>query len=362
MERKKLYTCADELQDKLKLSKEETAQLNKILEKYPLSVPDYYLSLIDPSDPNDPIRKMCIPCVKELDNEGVWDTSGESDNTVVLGVQHKYPATALILSTNQCAMYCRHCFRKRMVGATEAEINKSLFDAIDYISKHSEVSNILISGGDALMLPNQTIRRYLQVFTSLKHLDFIRFGTRIPVVMPDRVIKDAELQAILSQYSARKQLILVTQYNHPKEITAESAECIRIFREMGIIVRNQTVLLRGVNDSPKTLGTLLRDLTAIGVMPYYVFQCRPVKGVKNQFQVPLEEGCRIVDEAKEMQNGQGKCFRYCMSLPQGKVEVLGSHPDGSMLFKFHQAKDAKNRSRIFSLRLEPGQSWIDLSE
>ena len=128
---------------------------------------------------------------------------------------------------------------------------------------------------------------------------------------------------------------------------------------MGIIVKNQTVLLRGINDKPEILGKLLRDLTAAGVVPYYIFQCRPVRGVGTQFQVPLEEGVKIVDGAKNMQNGQGKCIRYCMSNPQGKVEILGRLPDGEMVFKFHQAKDPENEARIFTRRLEPGQGWID---
>ena len=127
---------------------------------------------------------------------------------------------------------------------------------------------------------------------------------------------------------------------------------------MGIVVKNQTVLLKGVNDDPKVLGQLLRELTAAGVVPYYIFQCRPVRGVKNQFQVPLEKGVRIVDEAKNMQNGQGKCIRYCMSTPRGKIEILGQLPDGKMLFKFNQAKDPADAAKIMMLDLEPGQCWL----
>lgn len=142
-------------------------------------------------------------------------------------------------------------------------------------------------------------------------------------------------------------------------MTREAAKCVRKFREMGIVVRNQTVLLKGVNDDSQVLGTLLRKLTAIGALPYYVFQCRPVRGVKNRFQVPLVQGARIVDEAKRMQNGQGKAFRYCMSTPKGKLEILGQLDDGRMLFKFHQAKDAENHGRIFARTLEAGECWIE---
>lgn len=357
-----IFTRAGDLRQRLALSEREVSELDTIIKKYPLAVPDYYLSLIDTSDPDDPIRKMCIPSFKEMDASGDVDTSGESNNTVTLGLQHKYRQTVLILSTNRCAMYCRHCFRKRMVGASESEVNRNFLETVRYISEHKEISNVLISGGDALMMSNRMIERYLQAFTEMEHLDFIRFGSRIPVVMPDRVRNDQELQDIFRRYSGKKQIYLITQFNHPREITETAADCLRIFQEMGIIIRNQTVLLKGVNDDPGTLGTLLRKLAAIGAVPYYVFQCRPVKGVKNQFQVPLERGAAIVDKAKAMQNGQGKCFRYCMSLPQGKVEILGKQQDGKMLFKFHQAKDDNNSGKIFALRLQQGQSWLELAQ
>lgn len=360
MEQNKIYTTVDEIQDKIGLSPDEAQQMKTLIKKYPMAVPEYYLSLIDPNDPDDPIRKMCIPTLGEFDDDGDFDTSGEADNTVTLGLQHKYPATALILSTNRCAMYCRHCFRKRMVGATESEITKNFLTTVDYIQVNKEISNVLITGGDSFMMSNEMIRRYLQAFTQMNHLDLIRFGTRIPVVYPDRVLKDEELQNIFRHYAGKKQIYIVTQFNHPRELTQKAADCIKVFTKMGIIVRNQTVLLKGVNDNPRTLGTLLRKLTAAGVLPYYIFQCRPVKGVKHQFQVPLETGVQIVDEAKNMQNGQGKGLRYCMSLPKGKVEIIGKLNEDEMLFKFHQAKDVKDRARIFTMKLKPGQCWLDL--
>lgn len=147
-ETKKVYTKPEKIREKLNLSSEETRRLEAITSAYPMAVTDYYLSLINPSDKADPIRKMCIPAPEEADEEGRFDTSGEADNTVALGLQYKYPATVLLLSTNRCAMYCRHCFRKRLVGVTEDEIANNLKTAADYIAQHKEVSNILISGGD----------------------------------------------------------------------------------------------------------------------------------------------------------------------------------------------------------------------
>ena len=357
-----IYTKVSEIKDALGLTEQDAQRMEEVIRKYPMSVTDYYLSLIDPSDPKDPIRKMCIPSLEESSESGVFDTSGEADNTVALGLQHKYPATALILSTNQCAMYCRHCFRKRMVGVTEEEVSKNFLFTVDYIGKHKEISNVLISGGDSLMMSDHMIEQYLQAFTQMEHLDLIRFGSRIPVVWPDRVIRDQHLQDIFKQYADKKQIYLVTQFNHPRELTDKAKECLSIFRKMGIILRNQTVLLKGVNDDPQVLGTLLKELTAAGILPYYVFQCRPVKGVKDQFQVPLERGAEIVEGAKRMQNGQGKGFRYCMSLPRGKVEILGKISPDEMLFKFHQAKNPADNGRIFTEKLEKGQCWLELGE
>lgn len=354
----KTYTRAEEISGYLGLSEEEERQLSQILDMYPMSITPYYLSLIDWNDPNDPIRKMCIPSLTETDLSGEFDTSGEADNTVTTGMQHKYRETALVLSTNRCAMYCRHCFRKRLVGLSDEEIASNFEGMMEYIAEHKEISNVLVSGGDSLLLSNRMIKRYLENLTAMEHLDLIRFGTRIPVVYPDRVLKDPELQRIFQRYAEKKQIYIVTQFNHPKEITPQSREVIRIFMKMGIVVKNQTVLLKGINDDPAVMGELLRKLTAAGVVPYYIFQCRPVRGVKTQFQVPLERGAQIIDEAKNMQNGQGKCIRYCMSTPRGKIEVLGKLPDGQMLFKFNQAKDPADAARIFTMHLEPGQCWI----
>lgn len=356
----KRYISVSEIKGYLGLSEEEAAQMQRIADLYPLAVTDYYLSLVDPSDPKDPIRKMCIPEGGETNPGGDFDTSGEAENTVETGLQHKYEETALVLSTNRCAMYCRHCFRKRLVGSSEAEINKNFEATVTYVSEHKEINNVLISGGDSFLLSNSMIEKYLHAFTAMEHLDLLRFGTRIPVVWPNRVLNDPELQELFRRYAKKKQIYIATQFNHPRELTAQAKQVIRLFAEMGIVVKNQAVLLKGVNDTPEVLGQLLRTLVAAGVVPYYIFQCRPVKGVKGQFQVPIKEGIRIVDEAKNMQNGQGKCVRYCMSLPPGKVEIIGMQADGEAIFKFHQAKEPENASRIFTQQLDDDQCWLDL--
>ncbi len=346
------------LSEQLGLDRLQTEALRELCREYPMSVTRYYLSLINWENPDDPIRRMCIPGLLELDRSGRLDTSDEASNTKCEGLQHKYRETALILTTNQCAMYCRHCFRRRLVGLSEEEIARHFDRIADYVNEHKELTNVLLSGGDALMMSQEMIARYLETFSSMEHLDLIRMGSRIPVTFPMRITEAPELLTLFRDICRKKQIYLVTQFNHPHEVTGESLAAVEALRTCGLVVKNQTVLLRGVNDSPETLGLLLRKLTAAGVVPYYIFQCRPVSGVKNRFQVPLETGYDIVEKAKAQQNGLGKCFRFCMSHPLGKIEIAGKMPDGSLLFKFHQTKYPENEGRMFLRKLPPGTAWL----
>ena len=353
------FRTAEQLAPILGWTPEETARYAEVIRQYPMLIPPYYLSLVDPKDPEDPIARMCVPDLAELEAGGERDTSGEADNTKIEGLQHKYGQTVLLLSTNQCAMYCRHCFRKRMVGLTDAELNKRVDEAVAYVSARKEINNILISGGDAFMNPNHILERYLQELTAIDHLDLIRFGSRMPVTLPERIYGDGEFLALFEKYGKKKTLCLVTHFNHPRELTDQAARALRALLERGVPVRNQTVLTRGVNDSGETLGKLLSGLTRLGVMPYYIFQCRPVTGVKGRFQVPLSQGLRIVDDAKSRQNGLGKAVRYIMSHPRGKIEVVCELPGGETLFKFHQSKYQEDSARCFTVRLSPEDTWLD---
>ncbi|MBR6084641.1 MAG: KamA family radical SAM protein [Spirochaetales bacterium] len=338
-------------------SEPEFCGLRAVTERFPMRIPQYYRNLINWSDPDDPIRRMCVPSMDELESSGSFDTSGEERNTKQTGLQHKYTQTALILSTNICAMYCRHCFRKRMVGLSEAELSRQLDEAVDYVRSHPEITNVLISGGDSLMMPDSLIRRYLEAFTEIESLHLIRFGSRIPVVLPQRI--DDGLISVFREFSDRKQIYLVTQFNHPRELSEESVASVRRFIDVGVQVRNQTVLLRGVNDSPAVMGELLQGLTATGIVPYYIFQCRPVRGVRERFQIPLEKGIRVVDGAKEMQSGIGKSVRYVMSHPKGKIEMIGMIESGETVFKFHQSADESDSARIFTRVLDADSRWLD---
>lgn len=356
----------DDLVESGVFQESDRAQIEPILQKAPMAVPPYYLSLIDFSDPDDPIRKLAVPSLLESDREGALDTSGEASNTVITGLQHKYRETVMMLSTNECAMYCRHCFRKRLVGLDDVSDMNGCAEDInavrDYLIAHPQISNVLVSGGDALLNSNRRIREILQALTDIESLDFIRIATRVLVSLPQRITTDDELVEILGQAAKRKQLYMVTQFDHPREITPEATEAVKKILDLGIPIRNQTVLLRGVNADVETLATLLRKLTSIGIEPYYVFQCRPVTGVKNQFQVPMLEGLRIVEAAKALQNGFGKTFKYCMSHVKGKIEILGEMPGNKMLFKFHEAKDRSDLGRVFVKEVTDDQAWFDNDE
>lgn len=357
---KSMIDSADELRDILGLDDEETKRLEEIVQRYPMRITPYYLSLIDPAKgESDPIRRMSIPTLSEKDMSGSFDTSGESSNTMVTGLQHKYHQTALILSTSMCTMYCRYCFRKRFVGAdSKGETHGNIREMAEYVKNHPEITNVLISGGDALCNTNDGIREYLDAFASIESLDLIRIGTRIPVVLPERIYADEEFLSMLKEYGKRKQLYLVTQFNHPVEITEESKRAISALKEAGLVIRNQSVLLKGVNDNPETLSTLFRELTAMGVLPYYIFQCRPVRGVKGHFQVPIKKGMEIVQQAINLQNGQGRSVRYCMSHPKGKIQFIGKISSGRILMKFHQAKLDSDAGRLFAVTIDDDECWL----
>ncbi|MEA5020323.1 MAG: KamA family radical SAM protein [Gordonibacter sp.] len=352
-------TTVDELDVVMPMDAQTRASVASVLEQRPFSINPYYLNLIDFSQEQDPIRKIAVPSFEELDIAGDLDTSGEAGNTVVRGLQHKYAQTALMLSTSECAMYCRHCFRRRLVGRTEDEVVSDLEVVYNYLMAHREIVNVLVSGGDALMNSNERLDEILGMLIEIDHLNFIRIATRMPVVLPSRVSGDSELLDMLAGYAARKQLIVVTQFDHPREVTPDAADAVKALRQAGIPVLNQTVLLRGVNDDVETLSRLLRNLTTVGAIPYYVFQCRPVSGVKQRFQVPFERGIEVVEGAKALQAGPAKALRYCLSHVTGKIEIVGKLEDGKMLFKYHEAKDATDLGRLFSLEMTEGQAWLD---
>ena len=348
----------EQLKEFVDLPPKEEKKLKQITRRHPMRVTPYYMSLIDWDDPDDPIRKMAIPSMEEFNLQGTYDTSGEAENTKMAGLQYKYQETALILATNKCAMYCRHCFRKRLVGLQTKEIIGRFEDAATYIKQHEHINNVLVTGGDPLVLETEVIERVLSILSDLPQLKFIRFGSRAPVTFPSR-FDDRKLLRVLSRYSRPdRRIYVVTQFNHPNEITEQSIKAMDNLIKSGVIVNNQTVLLKGVNDDPEVLANLLNSLVSIGVNPYYVFQCRPVKRVKHHFQVPLYRGIEIVEAAKARCNGHSKRFRYIISHRTGKIEILGIFCD-EIYFKYHQAKNRSRIGKIFTRPVDEKAGWLD---
>lgn len=358
-ELKKNISTIEQLKQYVVLSAKEEKQLQKVIKRHPMSITRYYMSLVDKSDPKDPIGKMMIPAVGELNLAGSYDPSREQENTRMPGLQHKYPQTVLILATSKCASYCRSCFRKRLVGLPTEEILRRFSAAVKYIEKHKEVNNVLISGGDPFVLSTRILKKFLKKLSPVSHLKFIRFGTRIPVTFPDRIREDEKLLSLLRRYSLKnRRIYVVTQFNHHREITPESTDAVNRLIRSGVILSNQSVLLKGVNDDPGILAELQNKLVGIGVSPYYVFQCRPVKRVKREFQVPLRRGYEIVKDAKRRLDGHSKRFRYVMSHRTGKIEIVGIVGD-EIYLKYHQAKNPRNMGRLFRKRLTETAGWLD---
>lgn len=334
-------------------------EIDAITTRFPMSIPRHYLSLIGKFDASDPIFRMAVPQGHELSlAEGSFDTSGEESNTKEIGLQHKYGPTALVLSTQSCAMYCRHCFRKRFVGLTVEEIAKMDDEIFLYIQAHQEITNVLISGGDAFLNSDERLESMLKRLDGISHVRSVRFGTRTPVTFPERILLDEALTDLLSRYRNRFGLYVVTQYNHPVEICDKSLEAIRKLQEAGCVINNQTVLMKDINDDSDTLSRLFIGLTEQNIIPYYLFQCRPVKGVLKQFQVPIVEAYPIVKACRSRLGGLSKRFRYVMSHITGKIEIVTVDANGNAVMKYHQAKEKKDEERVFTHHFAPSDCWL----
>jgi lysine 2,3-aminomutase len=354
----------EELRQYIHLTPEEGEDLRQVVAEFPMQIPRSYLKLIDPSDPNDPIRKLVVPEARERQVGGMLDTSGESDNVRVRGLQHKYRATALILTNNMCAAYCRYCFRKRLFCREEpqSETIHDLEPALDYIRRHEEINNVLISGGDPLVLGTEKLERLLKALRKIEHVRTIRIGSKVPAFLPTRITSDSELVEVLSRHSRpERRLYLVTHFDHPRELTKEALRAITKLARAGVALVNQAVLVRGINDNPVTLRELFNRLSDAGVAPYYIFQCRPVKG-SLRLQVPLARGYSIVESAKRGCGGLGKRLRYIMSHYSGKIEVVGvleEKGERRVYLKYHQARDPRDVGRFFWRPLPADACWLD---
>jgi lysine 2,3-aminomutase len=310
-------TRVEQIAQLIPLSTEEQAQLKLVTMRYPLSVTPYYLSLINPDNPDDPIRKQAIPSPMEmtLGAMGSEDPLDERKDTMVPGLVHRYPDRVLLVLTDICPMLCRHCTRKREWHnggwvRSPAEVEAML----DYIRRHKTIRDIIISGGDPLTLSTRHLETIINRLREIKHVEIIRIGTRFPVVLPQRI--DSELCSMLAKYSP---IWLNTHFNHVREITPEAAKaCARLLRS-GVPVNNQSVLLRGINDSVEAQTKLCHGLLKIKVRPYYLFQCDEVQGTEH-LRTPVETGIKIIEGMRGHTSGLA-IPTFVIDLPQGGGKV-----------------------------------------
>lgn len=266
--------------------------------QYRTLVPRYYLSLVDPKDPNDPIAKMAFPQEEELlfSPLGRRDPIGDQEKLAAPRLTHRYRDRALLHTTNLCPMYCRFCFRKNLMNEGEEDLYSGEFDdAFEYLRSHAEVEELILTGGDPWMLSSKKLEQILhRVASELPAIRRVRFHTRMPVTLPSRV--NRELVAVLNQ-AYPFQIIVVTHFNHPKECSPAAKEALEQLKSLGILLLNQTVLLKGVNHQPAVLRDLWKTLGGWGVLPYYLHHCDLVKGAEH-FRVSLEEGREIFRELR----------------------------------------------------------------
>ena len=307
-----------QLRHLLPFTGDELESIGKLEANYKLAIPPYYFSLINTDDPDDPIRLQSVP--SPLENEGGFeldDPLEEEKDSPVNGLTHRYPDRVLMLTTPNCSMYCRFCTRKRVTltrGGWEG-ISKNDELMIEYIRQHSEIKDVVVSGGDPLTLPIPKLQYYLDNLKAIKHIDVVRIGTRVPVTLPQRLY-DNELLNVLE--SAEK-VHIQTHFNHPREVTPEAARVTMALLRRGMTINNHLVLLKGVNDDLGTMRELLRGLLRIKVRPYYLFHCDPVTGA-GHFRTSVWKGLEIMEGLQGHMSGIG-LPTYVVDSPHGGGKI-----------------------------------------
>ena len=320
---KNRITNLTELKKYINLTEKEEQDIEECLKTFRMAITPYYLSLIDLNDPNDPIRMQTIPSAAELyfAPEESADSLHEDTDSPVKGLTHRYPDRVLFLITDRCASYCRHCTRRRFVGQTDNAMPKEQIDAcIDYIRQHPEVRDVLVSGGDVFMQSDETLEYIISSLRAIEHVEVIRLGTRMPVVMPQRITQD--LCDMLKKYHP---IWVNVHFNHPNEITPESAAACARLADAGIPLGNQSVLLAGVNDCVHVMRKLVNDLVKIRVRPYYIYVCDLSLGLSH-FRTPVSKGIEIIEGLRG--HTSGYCVpTFVVDAPGGggKVPVMPNY-------------------------------------
>lgn len=287
------FTTVEALKAAIGLTAEEERGVREVLGVFRMAITPYYASLIEAGNSACPIWRQAVPTAYELEpdpGDAGADPLHEDVDSPAPGITHRYPDRVLFLITDQCSMYCRHCTRRRMAGHVDAARSREELDAsLDYIRRTPTVRDVLLSGGDALLVSDETLEYLLSSLRAIAHVEIIRIGTRAPVVLPQRITP--ELCALLKRYHP---VWLNTHFNHPREITAESAAACERLADAGVPLGNQSVLLRGVNDCPVIMRQLVHGLMQIRVRPYYIYQCDLTRGIAH-FRTPVATGIEIIE-------------------------------------------------------------------
>ncbi len=307
----------------IKLLPEEEAVANTKSFSFRMAITPYYLSLIDAKNPNDPVRLQSIPRIAEskLDPFDMPDPLHEDADAPVPGMTHRYPDRVLLLLTDQCGMYCRHCTRRRKAGETDAPMpRENVEKAFQYIEAHKEVRDVILSGGDPLTLGDERLDEVLERLSKIKHVDIVRIGSRLPVVLPQRITEG--LLRVLKKY---KFVWLNTHFNHPREITPTSTAALAKLAEAGVVLGNQSVLLKGINDNVDVMKQLVHSLVKNRVRPYYIYQCDLSEGISH-FRTPVSKGIEIIESLRG--HTSGLCVpTYVVDAPGGggKIPVMPNY-------------------------------------
>src|SRR5512136_1618628 len=306
----------DELAQVIRLRDEEIAAL-KAKHLFRVDITPYFATLIDPNDPNDPVRLQVVPTAKELVpfESMMEDSLAEDRHSPVPGLVHRYPDRVLMLVTTQCASYCRYCTRSRIVGNPSAQFSRTDYDAqIDYIARTPQVRDVLLSGGDPLILPQKILEDLLRRLRAIEHVEIIRIGSRVPVFLPQRITSD--LVAMLRQFHP---IWMNLHFNHAAEITPEVTGALARLADAGLPLGSQTVLLAGINDSPAVMKELFHKLVRNRVRPYYLYQCDLVEGA-GHFRTTISKGIEIIESLRGHTSGYA-IPTYVVDAPGGGGKI-----------------------------------------
>lgn len=309
----------------LNLSQEERLAIDVETTHCPFAITPYYLSIIDLDDQNSALRKTVVPNIKEqLISKGECeDPLSEEHTSPVEGIVHRYPDRVLFLTTGFCSVYCRYCTRSHMVDGHSKIMRQHWDSAIQYIKEHKEIRDVIISGGDPLTLSDTEIDYLLSQLSTIEHLDMVRIGTKVPMVLPMRITEN-----LLNIFRKYKPLYLSIHATHPDEITPESTKAINAIADAGVVMGSQTVLLKGVNDNIEVMNSLMHKLLKVRIKPYYLFQCDPIIGSKH-FRTSVNKGKEIIHGLRGFTSGYA-VPQYVIDTPKGggKVPILPNYYKG----------------------------------